>query len=223
MGRFLLALALALPLLGCSTSADVEGQRLSDVANQASQQSSQCVSEVFRRPEFAMIVDKLPPMDRSKPSMSLLANEQKPTQQEVQSLIKFYDAIQPCRTIALEGYGKVSPAYVVVIAEHYVKSDENSLALVKRNISYGEHARTFNANSAILDARFAAVGQQINDNLAVSNQMEMQRRQAAGAALLAWSAQQQQVQAQQNIANAINRPRTTQCRYVGVYLQCNTF
>ena len=72
-------------------------------------------------------------------------------------------------------------------------------------------------------AQFTEVNQQINSNLAVSNQMEMQRRQAAGAALLAWSAQQQQIQAQQNIANAINRPRTTQCRYVGVYLQCNTF
>lgn len=155
--------------------------------------------------------------------MALLNNTTKPTPREVQALIALHDSIRPCRIEALEGYGKVHPAYVSLYAEAFSRADDDLLSLIQGRITWGQHAKLVQENMVELQAGFAKVSQEINYNLANAHTFEVQQRQAAAQALSAWAAQQQQIQAQQNIANAINRPRYTQCRYVGVYLQCNTF
>jgi hypothetical protein len=73
-----------------------------------------------------------------------------------------------------------------------------------------------------LQTRLATVSAAINRDLNASHNTEVAQRQAA-AALSNWAYQQQVLLQNQQAVNAANRPRTTNCQYVGAYLNCTTF
>jgi hypothetical protein len=62
----------------------------------------------------------------------------------------------------------------------------------------------------------AAADQQWIANLKAENQEELAQRQAAAAALLQWSQQQQ-------VINAINRPVVTNCNRFGATVNCTSY
>jgi hypothetical protein len=64
---------------------------------------------------------------------------------------------------------------------------------------------------------------QIGSQLQNQHQYEVQQRQRAAEAFAQWSYQQQQLNQQQQMINAVNRPRTINCDYFGNTAQCNSF
>jgi hypothetical protein len=221
----LLSIFLAGTLLaGCATGAQLEGNRIDQVAADTASEAKQCENAVLLEARFSTLLPKLPPRDsRESPSMAILSNSNVPTAEEARLLIDLHDAMQPCRKKIIEGASRISPALVVVFAENYQQMDELYLRLVQRSISWGDFARSRQVIAADSTRKFAAVQQDIQQNLQVSHAQEMQQRQAAASTFLAWNAYQQQIQAQHSLVNAVNRPRMTQCHYAGVVLQCTTY
>ena len=72
-------------------------------------------------------------------------------------------------------------------------------------------------------AKASTIGRAVVSGLQKSHDAEIAQRREAAAALSNWSYQQQVLLQNQQMINAINRPRMTTCQYVGAYLQCSTF
>jgi hypothetical protein len=85
--------------------------------------------------------------------------------------------------------------------------------LIERKDTWGGSARQSEALLSDERDRIAAADRQWIADLNASHQAEMAQRQAAAAALMQWSAQQQMI-------NAINRPVVTTCNRFGSSVNC---
>jgi LAS superfamily LD-carboxypeptidase LdcB len=191
--------------------------------------SNACWEMVERDPRFQGILEKIPIRD-PLPSLTILANSDLPTSQEIEDLYAGHQAIQPCRKIALEGMGRVHPALVSVFAEAYAGFDDDLLRLVNRQLTWGEYAQAYIQRRKMLTEKLLRTAQEIDAQLANAHAYELQQRQRAGQALMLWSAYQQQLYQQQMqlfqqqmMINAANRPHMTNCTYMGYQPSCTTY
>lgn len=118
--------------------------------------------------------------------------------------------------------GQHFAALVNIVAENFRVSDELYLGLIQGRVTYGEYARAKQEVNARTNASITAVDQQIAGQLAQSHEYELAQRRQAAMALSAWAQNQQQIQQQQQMINAVNRPRQTRCNYFGNQLNCTT-
>ena len=63
---------------------------------------------------------------------------------------------------------------------------------------------------------------EIAENLNQAHQYEMQKRMVAAQMMQNWGYQMQVLNQQQQMINAVNRPLTTNCRYIGQIWSCTT-
>lgn len=175
-------------------------------------------------PSYQALKDKLPPLDGSPPSMELLTNASKPNVEDSSALLEFHrEGLSPWRAVTLQDFAKVHPAYAAVAAEAYAAADQQYARLVRRESTWGEYATMSAQRTTAMRGALLRVDQQIKAELNNAHAYEIQQRQAAAAALSNWAYQQQVLLQNQQAINAANRPRMTNCQYVGTYLNCTTF
>jgi hypothetical protein len=212
-----------LALGGCATEAQQETSRLQGVVATGRPEVEACDKRVEQSAPYQALRDRLGPRDGAAP-LALKANQDKATQAEVQELYALHqDYLTPCRKLRLETASKIHPAMVAVLAEAFSKYDADLVRLTTRQISWGEYLMARDAISAETQAKIAAVGSAMQKNLNEAHASEVARRQAAASALGQWAQQQQVILQNQQMINAMNQPRMTNCQYVGTYLNCTTF
>jgi hypothetical protein len=151
-------------------------------------------------------------------------SQSSPTTEEAAAMLQLHsEYLTPCRKLVLQSAGDIHPALVTVMAESYARSDANYARLVTYKISWGEFVTEIEAGLNQRKAQLAQVGASIGKNLNQAHNAEVARYQAASAALAQWGYQQQVLAQNQQAINAMNRPRMTNCQYVGTYLSCTTF
>jgi hypothetical protein len=210
-----------LALGGCATQAQQEMSRMKQVGDEARGPVNDCWARLAASPQYQALKDK---MGGDSPSLAMKTSEQKATPEEASQVLSMHqDYIAPCRKLSLEAAAKINPGFVSVLAKSYARADANYAQFVTRKITWGEFVTENQAVFAQRQSDLAAVGQAIQHNLEQSHGVEVARRQQAAAALSSWAYQQQVLLQNQQMINAMNQPRMTNCQYVGTYLNCTTF
>ena len=227
----------ALAITGCAetgpTAAQIEIQREQELLAQYRTANIACAENISQSASWRALSGKLYTSGQVTVPvpLAILANDNKPTPQEVEYLFDWVSLDAKCRQVAIEASGRISPAYVGVLATYYANRDENLLRLVKRDISWADFARASSYNNQQTDAAQRQVRAQLDAELINAHSVELQQRQeeaaatrqAAASALAQLAYQQQLLNAQRAARVAANRIVTTNCFYLGTMLQCTSY
>jgi hypothetical protein len=138
----------------------------------------------------------------------------------VRLLQDYVDRLVPCRTGELEVASTAHPELVAIVAESYVRRDDNLLQLVTGRISW----KSWRDEDAAIAAWAASRAGLFRDRLAsgtggfaISGAL-----QEAKSSLQDWADRQRALLQQQSTIDSTVKTRLTTCRYDGVVLQCTT-
>jgi hypothetical protein len=227
LGEAMRTLALVIVLFalgGCATQAQSEYERMGQAAAKAKANGQACLRQLTASAEYQEVGPLLPPFDGTLPSIELRNNRSVPSPDQSQTLMRLYNGhIRPCRDAATADISAVHPAYASVNTEVNAVWDEGYAKLTNREVTWGAFAAFDAALTAEQRKRISEASQRIVGNLQTQHAGEIQQRQAAAAAFQQFAYQQQVILQNQQMINAMNQPRMTNCQYVGTYLNCTTF
>jgi hypothetical protein len=164
------------------------------------------------------------PLDGSVyPTLSQLADESLPTDEDAKMIIALHNDMAPCRERLIEDTVKITPGFIPTMLQFYNASDLILVDLIQRKITWGEANKRRSANINKFMEKMQAVGYQIDRELAASNQAELAQRQAALNALSQWAQQQQVLMQNQQMMNSLNRPVITNCTRIGNSIKCSSY
>lgn len=211
---------------GGSTSTSQQMSSTDQLFSAAMARGNECIQSNQASPEGTFISGRLPIRPREPATMSQLSNRALPTQADLRSLSAWHDKNISCRQHFLEALRYVPPIHNALQQDFYSRVDAIYAALMKREISWGTAAERIMKERSEIELRWAEVDQRLQAQRDAAAQAEARRREAAWAAFAA-SQQQQQMQMQQSlqqqqILNSLNRPRHTNCFYIGNNLNCTT-
>jgi hypothetical protein len=218
--RKVTAAVLTLCVAGCATAAQREVERMKTSADRGVTAARSCEAQVTAMPEYQSIKVY---MVTDGPSLAAQTNSSKANPEEIRAIFAVHAAMVPCRKIRIEAANEVSPILVPPLVENYARNDATYVALVEGKVTWGEFTRAIGAAHIEGKQKFAAAIAQVGQGLNQSHAAEMARRQQAAAALSNWAYQQQVLLQNQQMINAMNQPRMTNCQYVGTMLNCTTF
>lgn len=214
-------LASVVGVSGCSTNAEQELARINGVVDRAEVEWKSCDDKVTETSAYRSLEPFL--ANEETPSLRALSDPAKASDIQIQELYAVHAAMAPCRKLRIEAVGNIHPSLVAPIAEWFAASDAAYLGVAERRLTWGQFAQAQYAAKIEAKRQFTAAGMAVNQGLARSHSAELARRQRAVQALAQWSQQQQMIYQQQQMINAMNAPRTTNCRYIGAHLNCTTF
>ncbi len=211
-------------LVGCATQAQKLSQQMTKTFDETSLKSAECYqkAEATNHDAYSLTEEILLSQNDPKALQKMLINGYL-TESEKEDILVVRELESNCRVIALEGMANVHPNYVAYLSKWYAKADENTLALIQNKISIGEYNTIEHKDIAVRREKFNEVVTNINQQLNQSHGYQLSQRQAAARSLQQWSYQQQQLQQNQQMINSINRPTTTNCRYVGSNISCTSY
>lgn len=220
--KWLLALAV---LAGCATAAQHQAQLATTATREAAGGFKACLAAVVAKPEYASLLPHTPDPATGQPTMAQLTDESLISPEEAKLFAARWDELTPCKTHVLSALSTVRPDVVPVLSDGFAKGAAIAVQLVERKITWGEGARQTQALGVTVRQNVAAVDRQWIADLNASHQAEMARRQAAGAALLQWSAQQQMINAMTRPSLPVyqmptNRPWSATCTQLGTFVNC---
>ena len=198
-------LGMFLPLLmvfivgGCATAAQRQAQQAATVTREAAAELNTCVVAIVAKPEYAPLVPHTPDIETGQHTMAQLTNETLISPEDAKLFAARYDETAGCRSRFLKALSVARPDLVPILSATYTKGAALAARLIERKDTWGESARQSEAALSDARERIAAANRQWTADLNASHQAELAQRQAAAAALMEWSAQQQMI-------NAINRP-----------------
>jgi len=159
-----------------------------------------------------------------KPTLAQLSDSAKPTPDDLRALFDLHEQfISPCRKLILEAAALFTAAQVAAVADWFAQTDAVYVKLAQGNLTWGQAVQALSDSERQMMARSAQIDAEMRRNLAQSHNAEIARRQQAAAALSNYVYQQQVLIQNQQMIDAANRPRVTNCQYVGAYLNCTTY
>lgn len=211
-------------LVGCATQAQKLSQQMTKTFDETSQKSAECYQKAEATNHDAYSVTKEILLSQNDPkALQKMSINGYLTESEKENILVVRELESNCRVIALEGMAYVHPNYVAYLSKWYAKADENTLSLIQNKIAIGEYNTIEHKDIAVRREKFNEVVANINQQLNQSHSYQLSQRQAAARSLQQWSYQQQQLQQNQQMINSINRPTTTNCRYVGSNISCTSY
>ena len=212
--------ALMAVLGGCATRAQLEVACLMNAVESGKAASEACIAKVKEMPEYQLLAPYLP---EGSASLKAQANPAKATPTEIKAVFVVQEASADCRKIGLEGMGSINPDMMALLARAYAKVDAGYLGIVEKKMTWGEFVRIREAARAEFLDQAMAIARQMDRQLQAAHKAEVDEYKEAAKAILIWSEQQHAMYKQQKLIEAINRPRTTNCQYIGGRVSCTTF
>jgi hypothetical protein len=203
-------------LTGCSTAAQRQAQEIGAATRQTTAEFKACITAIYAKPEYAPLLPHDIDLATGQFTMAQLTDESLILPEQARLFSARHDELNPCRARFLKGLSTVRPDLVPILASEFTKGTDLAVQLVERKATWGEWARQVLAAASGAQQQTADADHQLRAELNASSQAEMAQRQAAGAALMEWSAQQQMI-------NAVNRPRQTVCTGTGYAATCTTY
>ena len=206
-------------LVGCQTVAQKKLMAMNVEVKDINSRALACHEGVRRSDPFKKVVHKLYLNSRVSPSLALLSNQELPDDGDVEALYKLHMS-QPCRRIEIEAASKVHALFAGYYATFYSQLDAIMFGLVNKSTSWGEANRKLQEVYAWQIREETNLRRVIDSEFEKDHETEIAQRQKTAEALSRWS-YQQQVLANQRAANS--RHITTNCRWFGNSLNCNSF
>ena len=124
---------------GCGPT-EAEGRMglMAAAMNDATARSTACSSDVVSNPRYASLAVHINIANTSSPTLQQMADNAKPTDEEILVAFGFYEDFSKCRPIIKEAYVKSVPTAGPLFDEAYFKADQIWLSLVQRKISWGQ-------------------------------------------------------------------------------------
>jgi hypothetical protein len=225
MNGFMRAFALVslpLALFGCATAAQRQYQAISTGNQAIATQAKACLEQYYNAPEAAILRPHAP-MDVRQATLLQLSDQSFATKAEADAILTIYPRLQACRQAVLNGLQNTVPSIIPILAKDFAEADDDTIALLQRKVTWGEHVRRRRDLVLALQSALQVESQRITAALEASHEAELAQRQeaiqSAGAALQQWS------QTQQVISN-MNRTTFTNCMrfgYQGNMVNCTTY
>src|SRR4029077_18584397 len=116
--------ALLFGLAACTTAAERDVARMNRETTVALGDMAQCSARAEASEPFRQLRAKLPPVDGTLPSATLLADRSRPTEAEEVMLVELHTGyIAPCRRLVIERLGAINPAFAEAAARNYPDAD----------------------------------------------------------------------------------------------------
>jgi hypothetical protein len=222
ISRYCLLTVLLGVLGGCATAAQREAETIKATLTQTRAQVSACVAAINSDPAFADLDRHWPQADIGQATLSQQTDPTYATPRDVELISARHDRLVPCRKANVEGYYRVAPAMASVYQEGYARSDELIIRLVKHQVSWGEYVAGARAINREESAKLLEAGQRLDAELDARNQRELAQRAIAAQALSNSMYQQQLINQNQQMINAVNRPVVTNCTQMGFSTNCTS-
>lgn len=218
--RFLAFVILILPAAGCATQAQTRYQNVVTQAQQSVAAYDACNERLDKTDLFQRLDQTLIFAPNDARGIQKVAIKRTATDQEKRDILEYRSNNVPCKKAILEEIGQAHPLFVKVLATWFAEIDKHTLRLINDEITLGE------ANQNVVKLipqrirQWAAADYQIWQELQSADQYEPHNRTAAATALQRWSYQQQLLNQNQRMINAINGPSITNCRFIGNTVNC---
>jgi hypothetical protein len=190
--------ALTLFLCGCATQAQRQYQAMATTDKAASEKVASCAAAVYNSPEAAVLRPHMPlkPVDTTLQQISDLSiiNDQ-----EIQAILVTHPLVQECRKVYLADISQSTPSLVPIYTAFYNRGEDDLLALMRKQLTWGEFAKKRRDDATESQAAVQAEGRRIVEGLKQDNAAELAQRQRAAEAITQWAQTQQMI-------NALNRP-----------------
>jgi hypothetical protein len=222
VSRYVLLAALLGALGGCATAAQREGETIKATLAQTRTQVSACIASINSDPTFADLDRHWPQADIGQATLSQQTDPTYATPRDVELVSARHDRLVQCRKANVEGYYRVAPAMATVYQEGYARSDELLIRLVKRQVSWGEYILGARAINREESAKLVETGQRLGADLDARNRQELAQRAVAAQAFSNSMYQQQLINQNQQMINAVNRPVVTNCSQMGFSTNCTS-
>jgi len=213
-------------LASCATPAQRQYKATSEAWKAGLNQSNQCSNTLIFNPAYAPLAVKMSLVGKT-PTLEQEADQTYASPQEATLLLDWHRNHQACRDILL-GVAQQQVAFMVQpLSEGYAAYDRIYLTLVQQKITWGEANRELVAARLAENAQIQQAGKSFDAEMNEENRYELAQRQAAAASFQHSIEVQQQLQQQQQLINAINRPQVisptqTNCYSNGAFTNCTT-
>lgn len=192
----------ALVLMGCSSRAQMESDKLTAIFNKSNAESAICLTQLRSIPAAQIVNNEIIFYPADNPNkMTLLTSTVKITNQQSKALMEYMDANEKCRKELLANFATI-PQITAAYQRNYNANDIIFSKLLAREITIGE------ANRAVVEQRDKGKEDYMKTKAVI------------------WSGLQQdhdrEMRAVQNMLNNMN-PRTTNCQTSGGYTNCTTY
>jgi hypothetical protein len=221
-GLFIGIAAASLSLAGCATEAQRIASSIRSQSAEAVAAGKQCLSEIAANPQYASIA-KHAPLDGTPASVAQKADESLATPQEAQTVLAWRSDIGQCRQTFTESAQRFAPAAVPALLEASNASDAVWVKVVHRQITWGTALQQAADIQAAIQAKGVEVEKEMQASLEQQNQTELAQRRAVAAAFGQALKDASDNMQRQQLINAIDRPRTTNCSAFGNSASCATY
>ena len=223
------AILALLAFAGCATNSQKQWQYTNEALAEVVSEMERCTNAVrSSNPEPSSRLSNITLSGFDDPkTIQKMTIDRYMTESEKADVLQLKELTLPCEVATLEGASKIHPDLVTIFATRFSKSDERTIALIQDKITIGESNVMLKEYNLQASKEGREALKNIQQQLTQSHNAEMANRQAAINSLQQWNYQQQQflLQNQQNqqMINAINKPTTTNCSYIGNTLNCQSF
>ncbi|MDA8169517.1 MAG: hypothetical protein M0Z59_07450 [Nitrospiraceae bacterium] len=203
-------------LSSCATAAQMRAASMRQNGQAAIARAKFCIDNVSSNPDFQSLSVHMPIVFGGVPTMAQLTDNGMPGDEDTQKLIKFHDALQPCRQQLIKDYMEIAPTIASIFISEAEKGDLITADLVQHKITWGEANKERQALIAEATEQITIAAQEIDRGLAQENAAEIANRQRIFNNWLTWQQNQQ-------LINNLNRPVNTNCTRFGNTVNCTTY
>lgn len=242
MKKLLAIIACSLSLVGCETmqqqpqksQATQENERITAFLRTADARYKMCQDEAKKSDLYIKVYEQIFfETDESPNKYAMLANKNKPTNEQLELLKEAMLVITKCRTPLIDGYA--TTPFLTPTLKYFNAVDAMYIKLIKGEMTIGDanEERVKAVGQRKLD--WANTASELDSRLRAMHESEMQGRRQAAAAMLPYLMQQQQnqqfqqqmlyQQQMQNIYNnrpVLTSPTTTNCTTYGNQTNCTS-
>jgi hypothetical protein len=197
---------------GCSTGAEMEARRIQQTAAQTEATGKACIESVAADPQYASLKNKTYLGTDNQFPLAILTDKTYPTRDQIALLYKLYGDLQECRKIALDGFAKMHPLYLLVMVETFSSGDHLWAQFADGRMTWGNFNQARRDITTQNQTKMAQAATQVDPQLQNQHQFELQQRQRAAEAFRQWAYQQQVLINQRHAIADAGRPRTINCK-----------
>jgi hypothetical protein len=164
----------------------------------ASEKIAACNAAVYNSPEAAVLRSHMP-FKPSDATLQQIGDPSLASDEEINALFITHLQVQDCCRTFLTEMSQSAPSLVPIFTAFYNRNEDDLLALIHKQLTWGEFNKKRRDEAAEAQAAVQAEGRRIVEGLKQDNAAELAQRQRAGEAIAQWAQTQQMI-------NALNRP-----------------
>ncbi len=242
MRKLILIVGCCMALVGCETmqqqpqksQAQIENERILSSLRNADASFKYCQEEAKKLDLYKRVYEEVFfENDESPNKFSMLANKNKPTNEQIELIKDAMPILTKCRSAVIDGHR--STPFLTVTLKYYNAIDAMYIKLIRGEMTIGDANEERVKAVAQRKVDWATTGNELDSRLRAMHDSEMSGRRQAAAAMLPYLMQQQQNQQfqqqmlyQQQMQNMMSNrpvmtaPTMTNCSTYGNQINCTT-